>query len=111
MLEPFDKHDQRIRGIAMELTPTRHKGEPMGKLVSESIRLLEKAMNEWRDSCPGAGWEHHQTSAVVTLAMTPSMQKLLEMAAIGYAVQQADAQTQPMAYTGNSSPLEAERDG
>jgi len=64
----------------------------MGKLVSGTIQTLERALAEWRDTCPGAGWEHHQTSALVTLAMTPAMQELLELAAIGLAVKQAEAQ-------------------
>ncbi len=64
----------------------------MGKLVSNAIRMLEKSLVQWKDSCPGAGWEHHQTSAIVSLAMTPAMQELLEMAAIGYAVKMAEAE-------------------
>lgn len=50
------------------------------KRTSKSILLLEQALQEWRDSCPGAGWEHHTTAALVSLAMTPGMQQLLELA-------------------------------
>ena len=64
----------------------------MGKMTSSTIQLLEQALQEWRDTCPGAGWEHHQTSALVTLAMTPGMTQLLELAAIGYAVKAAEEQ-------------------
>ena len=85
----------------------------MGKLISETIRMLEQAMFEWKTTCPGAGWEHHQTSALVTLAMTPAMTELLRLAAVGYAVEQASEQAVHVdrRMGPSSSPLEAEREG
>lgn len=62
------------------------------KLTSNVIKMLEKSLHQWSDTCPGAGLEHHQTAALVTLAMTPAMQELFELAAIGYAARQAEIQ-------------------
>jgi pantoate kinase len=64
----------------------------MGKMTSKSIELLEQSLSEWKDTCPGAGWEHHTTSALVSLAMTAGMQQLLELAAIGIAAHEAEVQ-------------------
>lgn len=64
----------------------------MGKMTTEAINLLESALNEWSATCPGAGWEHHQTSALVSLSMTPAMNKLLAYAAVGIAAEQARQQ-------------------
>ncbi len=64
----------------------------MRKMQSESIKLVEQALKEWSDTCPGAGWEHHQTTALVSLCMTPAMQKLLHYAAAGIGAEVAQDQ-------------------
>ena len=87
MTEPFNAHDADIRRIAMKLrkgTPHMHKG------MSESVELLEQSLKEWQSNCPGAGWEHHNLRAVVTLAMTPAMAELMRLAAVGKAAEDGE---------------------
>ncbi len=71
----------------------RIEGEPIvAKMQSKAIELTERALTEWKNTCPGAGWEHHTTNALVSLCMTPAMQKLLQYAAVGIAAEAAQVQ-------------------
>ena len=71
----------------MGLITKPKKEAAMHKAMGESADLLNQALIQWQENCPGAGWEHHNTRAVVTLAMTPAMGELMRLAAIGKQVE------------------------
>ena len=86
MTEPFDQHDAAIRRIAAKL----RKGTHMHKSLTDATTLLERALVEWQADCPGAGWEHHNSQALVSLAIQESMRELLRLAAVGKAYEDGD---------------------
>ena len=71
----------------MGLLRKQQREAALHKSMIESTTLLEQALHEWQANCPGAGWEHHNTQALATLVMTPSMHRLLELAAKGVAAE------------------------
>jgi hypothetical protein len=87
--EPFDQHDADIRSAVARILKN-HTEKTMHKGLSEATRLLEQALTEWQPDCPGAGWEHHNTQALVTLAIQPSMRELLRLASIGAGAEQGE---------------------
>ena len=66
------------------------------KRTAKSLNLLEQALKEWAVTCPGAGWEHHNVAALVSLAMTPGMQELLTLASEAIALREAEAYQQEL---------------
>lgn len=55
-----------------------------------SVQILGQALTEWADSCPGAGWEHHNMRALQSLVQVPAMGRLLALARIGLLVEERE---------------------
>lgn len=48
-----------------------------------AVAILAQSLVEWRENCPGAGWEHHNQRALASLVACPAMGRLLALARTG----------------------------